>query len=78
MLLWPANFAISWMSQSALAKSVKRRWRQVCVVNRSTPAREEMRFTALDHVQIETGAARLRRDSDRNRDPRLELMHAGF
>jgi hypothetical protein len=46
----------------------------VCVVNRSTPAREEMRFTALDQVQIDTGAARLRRDSDKNKDPRLELM----
>jgi hypothetical protein len=61
------------MSQLARARSVRQRCLDVCVVNSGTPARTEMPSTTLDHVQMVTGRARLRRDSERNSRPRSVL-----
>jgi len=45
------------VSQPARARSVRQRWRNVCVLNRSTSARRASSRTTFDQLQIEIGSA---------------------
>jgi len=62
------------MSQLVRARSVRQRWRGVCVVNCSTPERSASFAIRLDQVQIVSGFPKLRFDSDRNSLPRSRLI----
>src|SRR5438132_1139556 len=49
-LRWHANVAVVWSYQPARARSVKQRWRSVCVLKRGTSALKAIRRTILDQL----------------------------
>jgi len=72
-ILVAAKLAIRKSSQPERARSVRQRCLFVWVENRLTPARAATRWTTFDHVQIETGDARLRFDWERKSGPGSRL-----